>query len=449
MRCAASWGGPPDPRPEQPPGLVVSEAQSSAVRGVAAAIEQSPLATAIVDEDGRPLALNLAAAALLGVDRSNAQLPRDLPRLASELDRSGREQLVIVTAQALESALRSPEEHAESRRQLNQAQAVARIGSWTADLSTRLVRFSDEQYRLYGLEPQSRHVDIEMFLGLIHPEDRGAMAAAVARASRYGESFRLEHRLADTHAGTRWIEARCEAVMSDGRVLRMVGTCHDITERKRYEQSLEASLEEVRASRIRIVSAADEERRRVERDLHDGAQQRLVTLTLTLRLLRAKLEACADPEIITALEAVSEELGLALVELRDLARGIHPAVLTEQGLALALESLALRSPLPVTLLGRPDRRLSAPVEIGAYYIVAEALTNAIKHARASSAAISVELRGRSLLVSVSDDGRGGASVGAGSGLRGLADRVAALDGRLTLESPPGGGTTLTAELPCA
>jgi PAS domain S-box-containing protein len=447
MRCAASWPTAHEPGPAQPASFAVSDARSSPVGAVAAAIEQSPQPIAIVDEDGRPVALNRAAAGLLGVDGLSG-LHSDLPSLAGELELEARERLVILTAQSLEAALRAPDEHAESRRQLNQAQAVARIGSWTADLGTRHVRFSDEQYRIYGLEPQSQHVDIETFLSLIDPRDREEMASAVARASRYGEPFRLEHRLAENRNGTRWIEARCETVASDGRVLRMVGTCHDITERKRYEQSLEDSLQEVRASRIRIVSAADEERRRVERDLHDGAQQRLVTLTLTLRLLRTKLLAHAEPEIATALDGIGEELALALAELRDLARGIHPAVLTEQGLALAVESLALRSPLPVTLVGLPDRRLPAQLEIGAYYIVAEALTNAIKHARASSVAISVQTRGQLLLVSISDDGRGGASIGAGSGLRGLADRVAALDGRLTLESPPGGGTILTAELPC-
>ena len=175
---------------------------------------------------------------------------------------------------------------AESRRQLEQVQAVAHIGSWTWDRATDRVGFSDEQYRLYGIEPQSRHVDLDTFLALIHPEDRGAMRSAVGRAFRRGESFVVEHRLAAEADGSRWIEARCDVVIADGEVIRMVGTCYDVTERKRYEQSLERSLAEVRASRIRIVEAADSARRRLERDLHDGAQQRLVTLSLGLRLLQ-------------------------------------------------------------------------------------------------------------------------------------------------------------------
>ena len=329
----------------------------------------------------------------------------------------------------------------------NQAQAVARIGSWTADRTTMRVRFSDEQYRLYGIEPSSE-VDLDGFLRLIHADDRDAMEAAVVRASRTGEPFRLEHRLADPTGPVRWIEARCEVVMNRGRVVRMVGTSHDITDRKRYEKSLQDSLAEVRASRIRIVSAADEERRRVERDLHDGAQQRLVTLTMGLRLARARLGS-GNPQVVEMLEQLSGELQLALAELRDLARGIHPAMLTEQGLAVALDSLVLRSPLPTELLACPDGRLPAAVETAVYYLVAEALTNAIKHARPSRITVSVSAATAGVVVEVCDDGDGGASIEAGSGLRGLADRVAALDGTLSLNSPPGEGTRLMAEIPCA
>jgi signal transduction histidine kinase len=275
------------------------------------------------------------------------------------------------------------------------------------------------------------------------------MRAAVVRASRTGEPFRLEHRLADPTGPVQWIESRCEVVMSGARVVRMVGTSYDITERKRYEQSLQSSLAEVRASRMRIVSAADEERRRVERDLHDGAQQRLVALTVGLRLARAKLGESDRGELAGMLERLGDELRLALSELRDLARGIHPAVLSEQGLVVALESLALRSPVPTQLVECPARRLPSAIEIGVYYLVAEALTNTVKHAQASRATVSVSADATRVSVEVQDDGAGGASIEAGSGLRGLADRVASLDGRLTVHSPLGGGTTLTAELPCA
>ncbi len=413
---------------------------------LAAAIERLDEPAVLVDADGRPLALNAAALAL-APEVSAEGLPEDLPGLAGALRGGNHPELLVLTAQSLDAALRAPDEHAESRRQLNQAQAVARIGSWTADRTTMRVRFSDEQYRLYGIEPSSE-VDLDGFLRLIHADDRDAMEAAVVRASRTGEPFRLEHRLADPAGPVRWIEARCEVVMNRGRVVRMVGTSHDITDRKRYEKSLQDSLAEVRASRIRIVSAADEERRRVERDLHDGAQQRLVTLTMGLRLARARLGS-GNPQVVEMLEQLSGELQLALAELRDLARGIHPAMLTEQGLAVALDSLVLRSPLPTELLACPDGRLPAAVETAVYYLVAEALTNAIKHARPSRITVSVSAATAGVVVEVCDDGDGGASIEAGSGLRGLADRVAALDGTLSLNSPPGEGTRLMAEIPCA
>ncbi|MHB8233065.1 MAG: sensor histidine kinase [Solirubrobacteraceae bacterium] len=407
------------------------------------------LATPVVlaDSVGRPIALNTAAAQLApdGLERA---LPGDLLQLASLLDNERGEEVLVIAVQSLDAALRAPDEQAESRRQLNEAQAVAHIGSWTWDTVSSRISFSDEQYRLYGLEPQPGEADLEEYLHLIHAEDRKAMRRAVARAFSSGEPFVVEHRLADDSAGTRWIEGRCEVVMSAGRVVRMVGTCHDITDRKRYEQSLRDSLSEVRASRIRIVEAADEERKRVERDLHDGAQQRLVALSMRLRLART-VQAERSPEVTELLEELAGELQQALAELRDLARGIHPAVLTEQGLARALESLVLRSPLPAQVTACPERRLPAAVEIGVYYLVAEALTNAIKHAGANSAQVSVSEVERGIVVQVCDDGAGGASIDEGSGLRGLADRVAALDGRLTVHSPREGGTTLTAEIPCA
>jgi signal transduction histidine kinase len=197
---------------------------------------------------------------------------------------------------------------------------------------------------------------------------------------------------------------------------------------------------ELRASRARIVAAADEARRRIERDLHDGAQQRLVALALLLRHARATL----DPAV---LDAAIDELAAATAELRALARGIHPAVLTERGLEPALAGLAGRVPLPVHMIGPPAERLPAGVEAAAYFIVAEALTNVVRHARANRVDVSLRLSGDRLVVRVRDDGRGGALPG--GGLRGLVDRVAALDGSFTLESPAGGGTTVRAELPCA
>jgi PAS domain S-box-containing protein len=202
--------------------------------------------------------------------------------------------------------------------------------------------------------------------------------------------------------------------------------------------------EQLAASRARIVEAGDAERRRLERNLHDGAQQRLVSLSLMLRL--AMRRVTGDPETHAQLERATEELSHALQELRELARGIHPAVLTERGLAPALEMLAARAPLPVEL-DVPDARLPAPVEAAAYYVVSEALTNVAKYARASLVRVQVGHENGAARVEVADDGVGGAEESGGTGLRGLADRVEALGGRLAIDSPPGGGTVLRADIP--
>jgi signal transduction histidine kinase len=197
----------------------------------------------------------------------------------------------------------------------------------------------------------------------------------------------------------------------------------------------------------RLVAAADGERRRLERDLHDGAQQRLVSLSMRLQLVAMRL----DPESEEArlLAGAQEELASSLRELRELARGLHPAVLSERGLASALGSLVARATLPVELDVDLDGRPAAPVEVAAYYLVSEALTNVAKHAYAQSASVRVEERGDELVVEVSDDGMGGADPQSGSGLRGLADRVRALRGRLYVSSSLGFGTVLRAEIPLA
>jgi PAS domain S-box-containing protein len=238
-----------------------------------------------------------------------------------------------------------------------------------------------------------------------------------------------------------------------GRVVSNMVAYTDITDRKEQEAEvhrlnaeLHTRLEELAASRARIVTAGDVERRRLERNLHDGAQQRLVALSLSLRLAQAKIDS--DPAGARAtLAGAGDELVLALAELRELARGLHPAVLSDRGLRAAVEMLAGRSPVPVEIADIPAERLPEPVEAGAYYLIAEALTNVAKYANASAVRVRVVASVASVVVEVSDDGVGGADPGAGSGLRGLADRVEALGGSLEIVSPAGAGTSLRAEIP--
>jgi signal transduction histidine kinase len=240
-------------------------------------------------------------------------------------------------------------------------------------------------------------------------------------------------------------------------------------ENERLHAQVRAQLDEVRASRARIVQASDEERRRIERNLHDGAQQRLLTLSLALHTARRQLQALgadADPALVATVRGASEELRLAIDELRELARGIHPAILTDEGLGPALASLAGRTAVPVTLVEVPPGpgRLPRPIEAAAYFVVSEALANLTKYAHAASASVLMHLdhddqpAGTNagaqaghvvgLLVEVCDDGVGGADPARGSGLRGLHDRVAAVGGRLSVTSPPGQGTVVQAWLPC-
>jgi signal transduction histidine kinase len=208
----------------------------------------------------------------------------------------------------------------------------------------------------------------------------------------------------------------------------------------------ERAQAELRASRARIVETADEARRRLERNLHDGAQQQLVAVSLALRLVERMFESNPSTARIVLRQA-SNELADAMQELRELARGLHPALLSELGLGPALGALSARSPFPVDITGVPEDRLPSPVEAAVYYVVSESLTNAAKHAAASSATVAVVCTGDTVSVEIADDGSGGASLEAGSGLRGLVDRVEALGGELTVSSPHGAGTLVRAELP--
>jgi signal transduction histidine kinase len=217
-------------------------------------------------------------------------------------------------------------------------------------------------------------------------------------------------------------------------------------ENERLAAELRAQAKELRASRARIVEAGLAERRRLERDLHDGAQQRLVSLVLGLRMIEKRLDE--DPVSARGLlEMVGSELEAALRELRDLSRGIHPVVLSDRGLDAALETLAGRAPLPVELKATIAERLPEPVELTVYFVVSEALTNVAKHAHASQARVRAARHNGRVVVEVSDDGVGGVDPARGSGLSGLADRLSALDGKLEVRSERGQGTVLRAELP--
>jgi signal transduction histidine kinase len=241
----------------------------------------------------------------------------------------------------------------------------------------------------------------------------------------------------------------CDPALADQRrLVDAVGAAAALAlENERLEAALRARVEELRSSRARLVQATDAERRRLERDLHDGAQQRLVALALDLRMARDKVEQ--DPAAgAELLDEAMAELELATAELRELARGIHPAVLSDRGLRPAVQALASRAGVPVEVVEVPDDRLASEVEAAAYFVVAEALTNVTRYADAGSATVSLVRSNGSLHVEVSDDGIGGADAEAGSGLRGLSDRVAALDGSLDVDSPAGGGTSVKAVIPC-
>jgi signal transduction histidine kinase len=218
-------------------------------------------------------------------------------------------------------------------------------------------------------------------------------------------------------------------------------------ENERLQAELRARLIELQASRARLIEATDAERRRIERNLHDGTQQRLVSIAMSLGLLESKLpaQATAAKPLVGETRAA---LALALQELRELTHGINPPLLTERGLPAALDELCRRAALPTQLEVVLDRRLGDQVETAAYFMASEALTNAAKHSHASEIRVAATDDGRQLIVEVTDDGIGGAVSAGGSGLRGLADRVEALGGRFTVSSPPGRGTALRAEIPC-
>jgi PAS domain S-box-containing protein len=311
----------------------------------------------------------------------------------------------------------------------------------TIDADGMVLEFNAAAEETFGFSAEEV-VGREMAELVVPPHLRDEHRAGFARYLETGEPRILGRRL--ELAGMRAdgsefpVELTITRIRLDGPPV-FSGYLRDITERTRAE-------EELRASRVRLVGAQDAERRRLERNLHDGAQQRLVSLALTLRLARERISDLGG-EGLELLDRAAEELTLALDELRELARGIHPAVLSERGLGPALDGVVARAPLPVELVALPEGRLPEPVEAAAYYVVCEALVNVVRYANASRATVSVAPVDGRLVIEVTDDGVGGADVAKGTGLRGLADRVEALDGRLELESEADGGTRLRAEIP--
>jgi PAS domain S-box-containing protein len=330
------------------------------------------------------------------------------------------------------------EEFHQTEERLQAVIQSAPVGILEVDLASRVIRWNPAAERIFGWPPEEILGRPVPFV----PPSKQAEFEDVLRTVRAGQRYPNIETYRQRKDGTLVdVEIAAAPVRdSSGKVVSHMVVFTDITKRKRQER-------ELRASRARIVEAADTERRRLERNLHDGAQQRLVGIALLLRLAAAALGDDATDSRRT-LERSSEELSLALAELRELARGLHPAILTSGGLGVALESLAGRAPVPVAITGTPPQGLPEAVEAAAYYLVAEALTNIAKYARASAAQVRVELRDGRAVIEVSDDGVGGADAGGGSGLRGLVDRVEALGGGLEVHSPLGDGTTLRAEIPC-
>jgi signal transduction histidine kinase len=283
----------------------------------------------------------------------------------------------------------------------------------------------------YWFPAGGRYVDSEGRPVQLPPPDSGRITTVVERGGRPVAALLHDPALEEN---TELIDSVCAAAAMT-------------LENERLQAELRARLGELQASRARLVDATETERRRIERDLHDGTQQRLVSLAMSLGLLDAKLPA--DP---ASAKPIAQEaraaLAVALEELRELSHGIHPAVLTERGLGAALEELADRSALPAFLEVAIDERPCPAVEAAAYFVVSEALTNAAKHSHAREVRISVSRQREVLIVEVADNGIGGAALQGGSGIRGLMDRVEALGGTLVVSSPPGRGTHLRAELPC-
>jgi PAS domain S-box-containing protein len=292
------------------------------------------------------------------------------------------------------------------------------------------------------------------FSSIIHADDLERVHEECRTAVAADRAFALEYRVARAGGGWRWVLDRgIRTVDREGHEW-LDGIIFDITERRAAEEALRARdveavrIAELQASRARIIAAADDARRRLARDLHDGAQQRLLSALLRLSVVERRL--CSDDDELSGLlREARAELDAGLAELRELARGIHPAVLTDHGLSAAVRALAQRCALPVELHDALAQRLDPAVEAALYYTVAEALTNVARYAEASSVTVSMDRDAGWAVAEITDDGCGGADLRRGSGLRGLSDRLGALQGDLELHSPPGRGTRLRARVPLA
>lgn len=310
------------------------------------------------------------------------------------------------------------------------------------DHEGRVLEFNPAAERVFGY-PRAEAIGRDMGELIIPPHLRDAHRTGLARYVRTQEPRVLDQRVeleAMRRDGATFpVELTITRIAMDGPPV-FTGQLRDISDRKRQEA-------ELKASRTRIVEAADAARRKIERDLHDGAQQQLVGIAVSLRSAKTRLEKGDLDVVAEIIDEAATDLAEALADLRELARGIHPAVLTDGGLGPALKGVARRSPVPVELVAIPASRFDAAAEAAIYFVAAEGLTNAARYADAASVEIEVAHDGEALSVEVRDNGRGGADP-AGSGLRGLADRLAAIDGRLVVTSAAGKGTIVRAEVPC-
>jgi PAS domain S-box-containing protein len=326
--------------------------------------------------------------------------------------------------------------------------AIYRCGM---DEGWRMRRVSEEIESISGY-PATDFIDgaVRTLVSVTHPDDRDRVDREIADAIAAHRPFALEFRVNHADGGIRWVLERGVKTVDRDGVEWLDGIIFDITKRReaeehRLQRETEAArVEELEASRVRIIAAADAARRRIERDLHDGAQQRLVVASLHLRTAELALTKGRDPT--EALRIAREELDAGLSELRELARGIHPAVLTDRGLIAAVQALTSRSAVAVEVHDGLGERLAPDVEAALYYTVSEALTNVDRYAGASHASVRFRRDGDRVEVEVDDDGRGGADRSRGSGLRGLEDRLGAVGGVLELDSPPNGGTRVRARV---